>query len=139
MRVLKLVYCYKLGNEFTWAINYAFWWYSGFLDDLLNEDRMKDFLGENSTTFAGTLVMLENLVQSLRIWLEKKLLQLESELRDKNYKNIKDFENAIQDQETSKIISDVAGLYKIYVEEEKRREKGEKWGQGIIDYIDSHP
>lgn len=136
----RLTYLYKFGDKIPWAIQYAFWWYSGFLGDLLDEKRMQEFLVEGkSKELTETLTYVAQLVQSLRIWLEKKLLKLESLLRERKYRNFKEFEKIVLSEEVLKIASELGGLHEVYINEEKRRDKGEKWGQEIIDYINKHP
>ena len=135
-----VIHLYKLGDKIPWAIQYAFWWYSAFLGDLLNEKRMQEFLEEDkSKELQESLMYLTQLLQSLRIWLEKKLFKLESLLREKKYGSYEDFEKTIKSEEVAKVVDEISALHKVYRNEEERRDKGEKWGQEMINYINAHP
>lgn len=134
-------YLYKFGEKVPASVQYVFWWYSGFLDDVLNERRMREFIGDpiRNKEIQVSLTHVIQIVQELRIWLEKKLLALEQLFRKETYESYSDFEKKIRTKEVIESINQISGIREVFVEEEKKRDRGEQWGQGIIDYIKANP
>lgn len=129
-----------MAKKVPWAIQYAFWWYSGFLDDILNEKRLEEIVVKNKQKeLAESLTEVEKLTQSLRIWLEKKLLKLELLLREKKFRKREDFNDFVQSDEITGIAEELEGINPVYISEEEKRGRGKMWGQGIIDYMNTHP
>ena len=133
-------YLYVFSDKFSWSIQYLFWWYSGFLDDLLNEARMIEYLRDDKlTSIVTSITNSTNMIQSLKNWYEKKLVNIESILRENNYETYADFKKILETDEMTNIINDISGLHEVYQNEEKKRNAGEEWGQAVSEYLKGHP
>lgn len=132
----KLPNLYQFGEKVPVATAYAFWWYSNFLDDLLNEKRIEQLLTDKK--WMENLLHATRLVQEMRIFFERKLVRLETLIREKHYGSIKDFEHFCQSEEILRIAETLDGFYKTIIREEERHERGEIWGQELADYMNAH-